>query len=1296
MEKSVAEGQIAKATASTRKPVRRRLVQSTLFPDRFPCIRDKEENGEEKEVEEEEKEECPGSASKGKRKRIRKSNFSPKAATKDPVAGSEALSQRTSRRSTVTIGKKSPQQLKKQQKPANTTPSKSPKFSGLKGAYRCHLLTIKKSDAEEDKDIYCENTSQPVTDLWLEAKITAEENARLFAGRQTHPFFSLWKASKKVQETLETTIVDDKCCSLLSGDESSCGPIHVFEVLQEEHVSLDWRYWVFHDRTSLQSSCASENSCSLVSEGSVLPLNFENFLPISNALGASLLQSEVPLGQSHSQVKKLSAVSPTAFSLSSDLEVAQHGLLNYLEMVREIDSVGFFSGNTGCVCNSDLQSRDRFLLDGIKPYYHDLANLPVGLLWTNKYQPEEAFQVCGNDESVRFVNEWLRSWNERYLKKSKMSIDDDECSSQDSDNSWYQIDSDTENLEEGRSLKNVLLVTGPVGSGKSSAIYACAREQGFEIIEVSASDCRNGTVLKEKFGEAIESHRFKWTKRNPTRLMKKLTPELFTDQQFSETVHEFNDEVIELTSSADEEDSSDTKGGSRNVFKINGTACRQGAKKTLILFEDVDIIFDEDRGFIAAIQQFAKTARCPMILTSNCEEPLLPDNLDRLEVCFAVPSLKELVSHINMVCAAEKLDILPKLIERIVEFCRRDIRKTIMLLQFWCQGGQDQDKEVHSLYGPLQFELEAGHWILPKLIPWELPSQLSELVESEITKSLSMVQENASLMEVMEEELDTKEMQDAMEMGNNETESIVAKKAAMLSRNCSAHEGNLFSARLDSVCDLPDLSGSPVAFTRRFAKCRTNTVVSSDSEDEFSSDNPSVKLNILSGCPSNGMLPGISVSSMCPEVGTQDLDQSSDSHHTEIEKSEGNIYKCMKTESDHPISEKEKWIETSCVPESSFVPETEFSNGVPLLSRTVSCDHVAVSVEGVSMCCNKSVESMPLMEYDNMGKTIPEFQNNSQNRSENTFNFDEKMDNGDDEEGDSQNENLEALTRGYQVMDECSRINFHKCSAVENPRCSVEGYSVQETWQKLRHCHADLKSYVTAQQRDAYQIVKFTSRMTCLNSDTDLMLRCCQLLISDSLEATMVPCVEPDAFCWYHDQVEMASTMAQHGLCFFVKKSAAKALNLGSRNRVDLTWERLTSTSNTTAMGKAITQDTSISQTSCGRCCLDIKLPRTGIFMDSLVSRLNGTIRSIVPPRSYFALMGAAFHEYMFSLGQISRTEASRLSENTEKTERRCRTRASPHYLNSGALMLSKEDLVLLAQVSCCGKVTLESMGVNT
>eukprot|EP00268_Persea_americana_P056574 TRINITY_DN6691_c0_g1_i1.p1 TRINITY_DN6691_c0_g1~~TRINITY_DN6691_c0_g1_i1.p1 ORF type:complete len:105 (+),score=18.77 TRINITY_DN6691_c0_g1_i1:209-523(+) len=83
-------------------------------------------------------------------------------------------------------------------------------------------------------------------------------------------------------------------------------------------------------------------------------------------------------------------------------------------------------------------------------------------LWTNKYQPEVATEVCGNVDSVRSLNDWMQCWRERVPQTSKSSVNGGKCDFQDSD-SWCQNDSDTENMDEGGILKNVFLITGPVG-----------------------------------------------------------------------------------------------------------------------------------------------------------------------------------------------------------------------------------------------------------------------------------------------------------------------------------------------------------------------------------------------------------------------------------------------------------------------------------------------------------------------------------------------------------------------------------------------------------------------------------------------------------------------------------------------------------------------------------------------------------------------------------------------------------------------------------------------------------------
>jgi hypothetical protein len=55
----------------------------------------------------------------------------------------------------------------------------------------------------------------------------------------------------------------------------------------------------------------------------------------------------------------------------------------------------------------------------------------------------------------------------------------------------------------------------------------------------------------------------------------------------------------------------------KHIYGIDERHCSQSRSKALILFEDVDTIFDDDRGFMAALLQLAETTKRPIVLTSN-------------------------------------------------------------------------------------------------------------------------------------------------------------------------------------------------------------------------------------------------------------------------------------------------------------------------------------------------------------------------------------------------------------------------------------------------------------------------------------------------------------------------------------------------------------------------------------------------------------------------------------------------------------------------------------------------------
>ncbi|KAL7246280.1 hypothetical protein ACSBR2_001409 [Camellia fascicularis] len=1333
------------------QPVRRRLVQSTLFPHRSQdnATEKEDKKGDQKPNEEEEEEYC---ASQGKKKRQRK----PRAPKKAAVNGKQIPSKKVDDKDCPAIenpdlflkasegqnpqkkqqcvaspeendktrsplesptNMKTPRQLKRH---ANSTPKKK-QVQTTPRKKRVQTTPKKKivngvPEQISDSPIQSGNTTQSIPDLRLEAKMKAEENARMFGGKQIHPFFLSQKMAKKNQETID---VESNCCSVERKDKSTIfSPIHVFENFQDDAGLLDWGNLILSERSFIGTHCDLKSVCSSVFEGSVNPLNFDDILNLDPS-GTSLLQCEavqhevVSLDQSPVQPKHRHAVSPP---LSADKPVVHHELLKDIELNwqdHEMEKADFFSGHVGCVRNSDVEWEGIFLHERMVAYYHGCRSHPENSLWTNKYLPEKAMEVCGNEESVNFLSEWLRLWHESGFRSSKDRTVGKKFIVQDDDYNCYQSDCDSENKDEENGLKNVLLVAGPVGSGKSAAIYACAKEQGFHVIEVNASDWRTRTNVMQRFGGGVESYWVQRTMETPVGSESKQILKSFPIMSNTVPVQGCDSEVIELIHLSDEEDLQNAAGTpGKFVCKQNRTATDHKESKPLILFEDVDAILSEDHGLIATIQKLAETAKRPIILTSNSHNPVLPNNLDRLELCFTKPSLKELLCHVNMVCAAEKTKIQPCLVEQFIGCCQGDIRKTIMHLQFWCQGQKyrkDSEEQRTYGYGPLLFDLDAGHRILPKIIPWSYPSQLSEIVEKEITKSLLMMEESSNLMEVVKEgELNKNKRQNRLKRHKSETDSIEAKKEAILRRHCSVQDGNEFASPCKTACEFSNSSGSPLAFTRRNVRRKLDTVLSSNSGNESLNDRfPVVGDKLFEDTNSEMFLEVDSKSvsyclatEMCfdpvPEKQLllnfegEKLEENFNPLPEQLlnfegEKLQENGYNCSETAVYTQINGTRKSVEISCVPESSFVPETEINDGTSLFCNTISCDHIPDVAEAVSIF-NDLIQNLQPVETNNLIHTsglhkIPEMVENFDIYKESTHG---------EEVGDSHTEHVDALPRGYQVMDECSRMDFSKGAKSEDEhRSCMLMDSVQETWRRFRTCHTDLRQYVTPEQKDASLALKLTYEMSNLISEADMLLGDCQPVICDSLDPSMVPSEKSHSFSWYDDQLWMASTIAQHGFCFYAKEIVAVGSNSSSVNRMDLALEMLASSTNTTALGKLVRRDRRIDNSEMGQ------LKSVISTKSELDSRLSSVVQSIVPSRSLLATTkGDALYEYLSSLGQISRSEASRLSESIDNTKQK-RVRVARNYLSTGALMFSPDDLSTVGKYNCYGKGSSQSLDAS-
>ncbi|KAK3006872.1 hypothetical protein RJ639_016717 [Escallonia herrerae] len=963
-----------------------------------------------------------------------------------------------------------------------------------------------------------EYTPQSLPNLRLEAKMTAEENSRLFSGRQIHPFFSSWKAGKRSQEAADV----DRWCSIERKEKSlNFNPIH------DDALSLDWGNWIFSERTFDSSTCGVESVCPPIYDGRVKSLQLDNFLNLSHSSAASLWQNE---GSSVQCPIQLETVSLDPFTMQQSSKPLVDEQLAHCERIMDIEVA------------SDIERQGRFLKERMTLYYQSCDNQPANSLWTNKYRPEKAIEICGNSKSVKFLSEWLHFWHEKGVRTSQFSDNVKRGILLDADYNFERSDSDSEDVNGETVLKNVLLVTGPVGyyyenlftvkkkltchrhmkrhdpkdtewdsalcvqriqyisyagdiksriiaqdltyriqtliitmcldyghvlSGKSAAIYACAKEQGFQVIEITS------TTLKIGNKQLLKSSPGKCTLSVP---------------QGSDN------EVIELIPLYDNDNSQNASTMPwKSSSEDNITASAQGDIKTVILFEDVDTTLYEDRGFIATIKQLAETAKRPMILTSNSSNPVLPNNLDRVEVCFTVPPSEELLRLVHMVCAAEKIH--PCLVEQFISRSQGDIRKTIMHLQFWCQGqsskkdsGVQSDSRVQRVYGPVGFDLDAGHCILPNIFPSGYPSQLSEIVEKEITKALLM-EESSRLLKMVEEE-----EQNNSDLGmHDEPEMEEAKKEEILSRHCFDQDGNEFAADFRTIYEVFDVSGSPIAFARRNVRRRSDTVLFSDSEDECMGGGVPVVHGELFQDLNNEVQPELSnkSSSHCRE--TDRCLQPELLLHSEGEKLEESCYHFFETTESLHANAPCLSADVSCVQDSLFIPETDMNDGIVPPSGTVSCCHVDDNAEA-AFTNKKFLPNMLPAENNNFDQSIAGFQKIPE-ALESTFDvvYREVV-------GDSHFQRVEAVPREYQVLDECSLMDFSRRSNRMDASWSSEVTDVvQETWRKLRLCRMDLQQQASLREKDAFRIVELAYKMTHLISEADLLLADCQPLICVSI-----------------------------------------------------------------------------------------------------------------------------------------------------------------------------------------------------
>ncbi|KAF5269601.1 hypothetical protein FQR65_LT05940 [Abscondita terminalis] len=249
-------------------------------------------------------------------------------------------------------------------------------------------------------------------------------------------------------------------------------------------------------------------------------------------------------------------------------------------------------------------------------------------MWTDLYKPETTKLVFGNHSAVSEVKTWLETWVD-----CTKAIGTRRNSSSSSD---FESDGEDSRDKYNAALpRNGLMLYGPHGCGKTMTVYAVCNELGINVLEVNASNKRTGKKLLMELQEATLSHQ-----------VNKIENSLQQHLQKSRM-----------------------------------------DKMCLLLIEDVDLVFEQDDGFISALCQLLTTSKRPIILTTTDKNCLYLEKFSCDLITFTKLSTKLASPWLQLVCLVEGLLVNQQSIDTLLENNNYDMRTTLLQIQFWVQSG---------------------------------------------------------------------------------------------------------------------------------------------------------------------------------------------------------------------------------------------------------------------------------------------------------------------------------------------------------------------------------------------------------------------------------------------------------------------------------------------------------------------------------------------------------------------------------------------------------------------------------
>ena len=230
-------------------------------------------------------------------------------------------------------------------------------------------------------------------------------------------------------------------------------------------------------------------------------------------------------------------------------------------------------------------------------------------LWVNKYKPSQPAQLIGNGKNIADLRKFLSQWNDIHVAGTHPLADA---------------------KGKDKPMKAVL-ISGPPGIGKSSAASIIAKQLGFEVTEVNASDTRGKSSSDVKDGVAGKAS-------NAIR-------EMVTNRAMS----------------------------------FFGGA----PKKMCLIMDEVDGMSGGDRGGVMELITCIKLSKIPIICICNDKYNQKLKSLQNYtqDMPFSRPTKPQILNRMLKIAADEGISMSAAAMEALIETTNNDIRLIINQLQ---------------------------------------------------------------------------------------------------------------------------------------------------------------------------------------------------------------------------------------------------------------------------------------------------------------------------------------------------------------------------------------------------------------------------------------------------------------------------------------------------------------------------------------------------------------------------------------------------------------------------------------